>query len=88
MSVAANKARVQRFFTEVFNQQRHDTAAEILATDFVAHHPAFPDGIRGPDGMMQTIATFRAGFPNLFYILDEVFFNTTKAIGWICLRGR
>jgi hypothetical protein len=36
MSVEARKSLVQRFFAEVFNQQRQATAAEILASDFVA----------------------------------------------------
>jgi hypothetical protein len=48
MSVETNKGIAQCFFAEVFNQQRHDTATEILAADFVAHHPAFLDGIGGP----------------------------------------
>jgi hypothetical protein len=33
MSVETHKDLVQRFFAEVFNQQRQDTAAEILAAN-------------------------------------------------------
>jgi steroid delta-isomerase-like uncharacterized protein len=72
MSAEIHKSLVQRFFAEVFNQQRHDTAAEILAANFVAHHPAFPDGIRGPEGIMQMVAMFRAGFPHLHYTPEDL----------------
>jgi hypothetical protein len=57
------KAVVRRFFDEVFNQQSQGAANEIISSTFVAHHPAFPEGIRGPEGIMQIAAMFRAGFP-------------------------
>ncbi|HEV8711860.1 MAG TPA: ester cyclase [Candidatus Binatia bacterium] len=78
MSSEANKALVRRFYDEVFNQQNRATAAEILAPDFVAHHPAFPDGIRGPEGIVQTVAAFRSGFPDLHYTIDDLFAEGDK----------
>ena len=62
-----NKDLVNRFFNDVFNAQDRAAADEIIAANFVAHHPAFPGGIHGPDGIMQTVAFFRAGFPDLNY---------------------
>jgi steroid delta-isomerase-like uncharacterized protein len=83
MSVESYKGIVQRFFAEVFNQQRHDSAAEILAADFVAHHPAFPDGIGGPEGIMQMAAMFRAGFPDLHYTPEDLIAEHDKvAVRW------
>ena len=83
MSVETHKSLVQRFFAEVFNQQHRDTAAEILAADFVAHHPAFPDGIRGPEGIMQSVAMFRTGFPDLHYTLEDLIAEHDKvAVRW------
>jgi steroid delta-isomerase-like uncharacterized protein len=82
MSSEANKALIRRFYDEVFNQQNRATAAEMLAPDFVAHHPAFPDGIRGPEGIIQTVAAFRLGFPDLHYTIDDLFAEGDK----ICVR--
>ena len=46
-------------------------ASTLMAPDFVAHHPAFPDGIRGPQGMAQTGAMFRSAFPDLEYTIED-----------------
>ena len=67
-----NKALVRRFFDEVFNRQSRAAAAEILSEDFVAHHPAFPDGLRGPEAIMEMTAMFRAGFPDLQYRIERL----------------
>lgn len=69
---ARGRRLVRRFFDDVFNERRHDAAAEVLASDFVAHHPAFPEGIRGVDGVMQTAAVFREGFSDLRYEVDDL----------------
>jgi steroid delta-isomerase-like uncharacterized protein len=58
---------VRRFFEEVFNRHDQAAASELISADFVAYHPAFPEGIRGPEGIMQTTYMFRAGFPDLRY---------------------
>lgn len=65
-------ALVQRFFDEVFNARSDRAAAELIAADFIAHHPSFPDGIRGPQGIMQNVAFFRGGFPDLRYRVDAL----------------
>lgn len=67
-----NKIVIERFFEEVFNQQSQAAAAELIAPDFVAHHPAFPEGIRGPEGIMEMVGMFRAGFPDLHYEIDDL----------------
>lgn len=72
MSHNDNKAVIERFFEDVFNRQSEEAAAEVLAPSFVAHHPAFPDGIRGVQGLMQMVGMFRAGFPDLHYVTDDL----------------
>lgn len=67
-----HKALIQRFFDEVFNQQSHTAADDVVAAEFVAHHPAFPDGIRGPGGLLQMTAMFHAGFPDLRYEVEDL----------------
>ena len=78
-----NKAVIERFFEDVFNRQSQEAAAEIIAPDFVAHHPAFPDGIRGVQGLMQMVGMFRAGFPDLHYEIDDLVAEADKvAVRW------
>jgi steroid delta-isomerase-like uncharacterized protein len=83
MAVEDNKALVRRFFDEVFNAQSGEAAAALLTPDFVAHHPAFPDGIRGPDGIMQMTGMFRAGFPDLHYTPEDLVGEADRvAVRW------
>ncbi len=83
MTSEDNKKLVRRFFEEVFNEQSQDAAIEIIAVDFVAHHPAFPQGILGPEGMMQTTSMFRAGFPDLRYEPEDLVCEGDKvAVRW------
>ena len=83
MSAADLQAPVRRFFEEVFNQRSQAAAVETIAPTFVAHHPAFPEGIRGPEGIMQTAAMFRAGFPDLHYAPDDLISEGDKvAVRW------
>src|SRR5215216_5529540 len=83
MTSEDNKRLVRRFFEEVFNQQSRGTADEIIAADFVAHHPAFPEGIRGSEGMMQTTYMFQAGFPGLRYEPEDMVAEGDKvAVRW------
>ncbi len=83
MTTDQNKALVRRFFEEVFNKQDQHAATEIIAPAFVAHHPAFPDGIRGPQGIMQMTGMFHTAFPDLHYSpLDLVAEGDKVAVRW------
>ena len=73
MSAAApNTTLVRRFFEEVFNGLNQDTADAIIDRDFMAHHPAFPGGIKGPAGILQMMRMFRGAFPDLTYTVDDL----------------
>ena len=70
--IGDHKRLIQRFFDDVLNAQNRAAAQELIAPAFVAHHPAFPGGIRGPEGILQTVAFFRSAFPDLRYRMDAV----------------
>jgi steroid delta-isomerase-like uncharacterized protein len=83
MTGEENRKLVRRFFEEVFNKQDQRAATEIIAPAFVAHHPAFPGGIRGPEGIMQMTAMFHAAFPDLHYSpLDLIADGDKVAVRW------
>jgi steroid delta-isomerase-like uncharacterized protein len=86
MTVEDNKQLVRRFFDEIFNSQSALAAGTILSPEFVAHHPAFPEGIRGPDGIMHVTGMFRAGFPDLHYDIDDLVGEADRvAVRWTAL---
>ena len=59
-----NKALVDRFYEEVFNQHNVDAAGEFIATDAVSHAspPGAPGGL---EGAKQMFTMFFATFPDL-----------------------
>jgi steroid delta-isomerase-like uncharacterized protein len=67
-----HKILVRRFFDEVLSQANQATIAEIVAADFVAHHPQFPQGIRGQDGLLQIVGMFHGAFPDLSYRVEAL----------------
>lgn len=79
MSVDANEELIRRFVEEVMNGLDAEAATEIVAADYVTYHPAFPDGVRGPDGVMQLLGMFRSAFPDLSYRIDDLFATADRA---------
>jgi len=67
-----SKLLVRRCFDEVLSKGNPTAAAAIVSADFVAHHPQFAEGIRGPDSLMTIVGTFRAAFPDLAYSVEEL----------------
>jgi steroid delta-isomerase-like uncharacterized protein len=68
-----NKAFVRRQIEETWNKGNLDFADDGFTSDFVQHDPASPEGIRGPEGFKQNVATIRSAFPDLHMeIVDQI----------------
>src|SRR5215217_5502711 len=67
---ADNKAIVYRWFEEVWNKGRVDAIDEMVAEDSVVH--GLGGELRGPSAFKPFHATFRAAFPDLAIVVDEV----------------
>ena len=67
---AENKALIERWFEEVWNQGRGDAIDEMFAANGVAHGLG-PD-VRGPDGFKAFHAAFRGAFPDVRVSVDEL----------------
>lgn len=72
MSAETNKAFVQRFYQEIWNEGRLDAIEEYFATDFVDNNPAAPGLPPGAAGARATFATFRAAFPDIHFHVDTI----------------
>jgi hypothetical protein len=62
MMTQDSKALVQRFMDDVWNNRNPSAAQEILADDFVWHHPTLGDR-RGRAAALEAIVEHRA-FPD------------------------
>lgn len=84
---ATPETLVARFFHEVLNQRNAATADEIVAADFVAHHPSVPGGkLEGPAGVLAMVDMFRASFPDLRYTIQETVREGTRiAVRWAAI---
>lgn len=67
---AANKALARRLTEEAFNAGNLEVTDELIARDFVGHDPALPEDLRGPAGVRESIAGYRAAFPDLHLAVE------------------
>jgi steroid delta-isomerase-like uncharacterized protein len=65
-----NKALVRRFIDEVLNQGNLDSARELLAPDFVLHHPMLDEPAHGAEGYKKAIDWFDTVFPDFQTTID------------------
>ena len=70
MSVADNKARVQRFYDEVWARGNLDAADDFFADEYERHDFRAGDPTPGPEGQKQIAAAFRSAFPDLTWDVD------------------
>ena len=79
MSVEDNKANVARFFDAV-NTGELDVIDELVSAEFVEHEafPGLPN--RGPEAPKAALGMFKAAFPNLEMVPDEVLTDGNKVV--------
>jgi len=68
---AANKALARRLVEEAFNAGRLEVTDELIASDFVGHDPSLPGEVRGPAGVKEVIAGYRAAFPDIRVMIED-----------------
>ena len=68
---AENKALARRLVEEAFNAGRLDVTEELVASDFVGHDPSLPEEVRGPAGVKELIAGYRAAFPDIRITIED-----------------
>ena len=69
-SAEENKAIVRRLF-KALAEGDLDAMRELLAPDFVDHHPLPGEEDPGPEGYLRAAAGASAAFTNLRYVFDE-----------------
>ena len=75
----ANKAMMRRFYDEVVNKGNLDEIDARIAQDLIEHNP--PPGVpSGPEGMKQSVAMFRAAFPDIHVTIHDVLAEGDKVV--------
>jgi len=70
---ASNRALVERLLADLWSRGDLAAADALFAPGFVLHNPAFPEQpAGGPTMMKQAVAGFRAAFPDLRLVLEDL----------------
>ena len=56
---------------EIFSTGDVSIADEIISPDYIGHDPATPEPIRGPEGVKEQAAGYRAAFSDLVLTVDH-----------------
>ena len=71
MSAEANRALIQRFYDEGWNENKLDVYDELVTEDFLDHQ-ALPGLEPGREGFKMLNVMFRSAFPDVWVTVDEI----------------
>jgi steroid delta-isomerase-like uncharacterized protein len=84
LSAEENKAVTRRFLEEIFTAGNLALVEELFAPDYVLHDPSVPQEVRGPEGMKQYVAMYRAAYPDTrFTIEDQIAEGDEVVTRWV-----
>jgi steroid delta-isomerase-like uncharacterized protein len=87
MSVEENKAVVNAFVEQVWNQKNVAAVDAFVAPDYVGHNLANPDETSDREGAKQSIAYFLSAFPDCHVTYDDVFAEGDMVAIRMTVRG-
>src|SRR6202521_1933441 len=67
-----NAALVQRIVDQIWNAGNLELADELFAATYVNHGGLIPDLVQGPEGIKFSVAFYRAAFPGLHVVVDNL----------------
>ncbi len=72
MSAEQNKATIQRWYLEIFNQNRLDVADEINTSTYITHDLYAPPGGFGvgPQATKNIVSLYRGAFPDVHFTIE------------------
>jgi len=85
MSTSKNKANVRRLIEEAYVKNNFSVLSELLAPDYVYHDAT--GGIKGPEGMKQSVMVYRKAFPDMHVKLGQLVAESDMVAGPITYGG-
>jgi steroid delta-isomerase-like uncharacterized protein len=86
MANAENKVVVAKFVEEVLNQGHLERADDLVAVDFKELDP-LPGQQQGREGLKQVISAFRAAFPDINWVIEEIIGEEDKVVSRFTWHG-
>ena len=83
---ADEKARIRRFYDEVWNQGNLAAVDELTAPDFVEHNPQ-PGIPPDREGLKQLVTVYRTAFPDTQFTVEDLIVEGDKAVVRWTARG-
>src|SRR6476646_11160137 len=81
-----NKAVIRNFVEEVLNQGRLERVDDFVILDFVELDP-LPGQQQGREGLKQVIGAFRAAFPDIHWVIEEMIGEGEKVFSRFTWHG-
>jgi steroid delta-isomerase-like uncharacterized protein len=90
MSEEENKALIQRWFDEVWNEGNSQVIDELLAEDGVIHGLADATGqpVRGLEAFHEFHNQFRGAFPDIHVSVDDIIAEGDRVVARCSVRGK
>src|SRR5215207_2179696 len=83
-----NKALARRFMEEVWNKGNVDFIDEVVASNYVVHDPATPEGMsEGVEGAKQFFEMYHNAFPDTQMTVDDLITEGDKVVTRWTARG-
>lgn len=91
MSVEQNKAIVQRFIEELWNNRNLDVADEIFAADCITHQlrsgAELVAAPRSPEVVKKHVAEWLIGFPDLRFTIEQMIAEADQVVARTVMQG-
>jgi steroid delta-isomerase-like uncharacterized protein len=81
-----NKALLRRFYEELWSKGNLEAIPELVAEDFVDHHP-LPGAPPGREGLAALVTTWRIAFPDMRETVEDLISEGDKVVGRFTMRG-
>ena len=81
-----NKALLRRFYEELWSRGNLEIIPELVAEDFVDHHP-LPGTPPGREGLAALVTTWRTAFPDMRETCEDLIAEGDKVVGRFTMRG-
>ncbi|MDQ3855881.1 MAG: ester cyclase [Chloroflexota bacterium] len=77
---------MRRFYEELWSQGNLDAIPELIAEDFVDHHP-LPGVPPGREGLAALVVMWRTAFPDMRETVEDLIAKEDKVVGRFTMRG-
>jgi predicted SnoaL-like aldol condensation-catalyzing enzyme len=81
-----NKALLHRFYEELWTKGNMEAIPELLAEDFVDHHP-LPGAPPGREGLAALVTMWRTAFPDIRETCEDLIAEGDKVVGHFTMSG-